>query len=122
MDWNIEKLNQAVKQFQEKSSVDSEFRKLALENPSSAVKQLTGLEIPEGFKLQVVDNAGAHLTVVLPDLKADEYESTMKYPYRFAVTKPLACFHNDKLPANCIIFKQKSRLLATYLYTSNLIN
>ncbi len=67
MDWNIEKLNQAVKQFQEKSSVDAEFRKLALENSSSAVKQLTGLEIPEGFKLQVVDNAGAHLTVVLPD-------------------------------------------------------
>lgn len=74
MDWSIEKLNQAVKQFQEKASVDAEFRKLALENPSSAVKQLTGLEIPEGFKLHVVDNARAHLTVVLPDLKADEHE------------------------------------------------
>ncbi|ERI09874.1 NHLP leader peptide family RiPP precursor [Aneurinibacillus aneurinilyticus] len=74
MDWNMEKLNEAVKQFQEKATIDAKFRKLALENPSRAVKQLTGLEIPEGFKLHVVDNAGAHLTVVLPDLKATEHE------------------------------------------------
>lgn len=74
MEWNNEKLNQAVKKFQDKASIDAEFRKLALENPSSAVKQITGLDLPEGFKLQVVDNAGAHLTVVLPDLRDNEYE------------------------------------------------
>ncbi|CEH31919.1 hypothetical protein AM501_12900 [Aneurinibacillus migulanus] len=74
MEWNNEKLDQAIKQFQDKASTDAEFRKLALENPSSAVKQVIGLDLPEGFKLQVVDNAGAHLTVVLPDLKGNEYE------------------------------------------------
>ncbi|WP_152968240.1 NHLP leader peptide family RiPP precursor [Aneurinibacillus migulanus] len=63
-----------MKQFQDKASTDAEFRKIALESPSSAVKQVIGVDLPEGFKLQVVDNAGAHLTVVLPDLKGNEYE------------------------------------------------
>ena len=43
-----------------------------LRSPAQAVREATGRDLPEGFHLQLVDNAGAALTVVLPDLAATE--------------------------------------------------
>ncbi|NME99554.1 NHLP leader peptide family RiPP precursor [Aneurinibacillus aneurinilyticus] len=74
MNWNIEKVNKALETLKQKATIDNEFRTLCLNNPAEAVKQATGMEVPEGFKLRVIDNAGAHLTVVLPDLQVGEGE------------------------------------------------
>ncbi|MFT9846639.1 NHLP leader peptide family RiPP precursor [Aneurinibacillus sp. REN35] len=98
MEWNNEKLDQAIIQFQEKASTDAEFRKLALRNPSNAVKQVVGLDLPEGFKLQIVDNAGAHLTVVLPDLKKNEYELDETELQNVAGGYMLLCVDDNGLP------------------------
>ncbi|MFT9847136.1 NHLP leader peptide family RiPP precursor [Aneurinibacillus sp. REN35] len=74
MNWNMEKVEEALKVIKQKAAADAAFRTLCLSNPEEAVKQATGLEVPEGFKLQIVENAGANLTVVLPDLQAGEGE------------------------------------------------
>ncbi|ULO09863.1 NHLP leader peptide family natural product precursor [Paenibacillus sp. 19GGS1-52] len=62
----------AIETVTSKAVTDSEFRALCLSNPREAVKQATGLELPENFKLQVVENAGAHYTLVLPDAVSGE--------------------------------------------------
>lgn len=74
MSWDLEKVNKALEMIKQKAAMDAEFRTLCFENPEEAVKQATGMEVPEGFKLRMVDNAGAHLTVVLPDLQAGDGE------------------------------------------------
>lgn len=74
MNWNMEKVEKALETIKSKAATDAEFRTLCLSNPGEAVKQATGMEVPEGFKLRIVDNAGAHLTVVLPDLQTSEGE------------------------------------------------
>ncbi|ULO09865.1 NHLP leader peptide family natural product precursor [Paenibacillus sp. 19GGS1-52] len=62
----------AIEAVTSKAVTDNEFRALCLSNPREAVKQATGLELPENFKLQVVENAGAHYTLVLPDAVSGE--------------------------------------------------
>ncbi|KPD07730.1 hypothetical protein AM501_13955 [Aneurinibacillus migulanus] len=74
MNWSMEKVEEALETIKQKAATDSEFRTLCLNNPEEAVKQATGMEVPEGFKLRMVDNAGAHLTVVLPDVRSGEGE------------------------------------------------
>ncbi|KPD07729.1 hypothetical protein AM501_13950 [Aneurinibacillus migulanus] len=74
MSWNLEKVNKALEMIKQKAATDAEFRVLCLNNPKEAVKRATGMEVPEDFKLRVIDNAGAHLTVVLPDLQGEEGE------------------------------------------------
>ena len=58
---------QAIEQIVKRAQTDIQFRKLCLDNPNRAAKQVTGKDIPEGFTLRFVDNQGADLTVVLPD-------------------------------------------------------
>ena len=59
---------QAIAQVIERAQTDSEFRQLCLSNPNAAAREATGKDIPEDFTLKFVDNQGADLTVVLPDL------------------------------------------------------
>ncbi|WP_027087445.1 hypothetical protein [Cohnella panacarvi] len=54
--------------------IDKDFRALCLEQPKAAYKQATGFELPSGFRLRIVDNAGADYTLVLPDPRSDEDE------------------------------------------------
>lgn len=65
--WTQEEANQALQQIVQRTTTDMEFRRLALRDPNAAVKQVTGKELPPGFKIKVVENQGANLTVVLPD-------------------------------------------------------
>jgi len=53
----------------ERASQDAEFRRLAVSDPRAALKEVTGLELPSEFKLQVVDGAGYHATIVLPEMR-----------------------------------------------------
>jgi len=59
---------QAMAQVIERAQTDSEFRQQCLDNPNAAAKEATGKDIPEDFSLRFVDNQGADLTVVLPDM------------------------------------------------------
>ncbi len=69
---NEDVVAKAIETVTSKAVTDSAFRVLCLSNPREAVKQATGLELPENFKLQVVENAGAHYTLVLPDAVSGE--------------------------------------------------
>jgi hypothetical protein len=64
----------AIEAVTSKAVTDSAFRALILSNPREAVKQATGMELPENFKLNVVENAGAHYTLVLPDVVSGSEE------------------------------------------------
>jgi hypothetical protein len=59
---------QAIEQIIQRAQTDRQFRQLCLDNPNSTVQEVTGKDIPEGFTLRFVENQGADLTVVLPDL------------------------------------------------------
>ncbi|HEY9899363.1 MAG TPA: hypothetical protein V6D00_09300 [Pantanalinema sp.] len=72
--WNTESLTQAIEQFKQRAARDGEFRALALKDPGLAVKELTGVEVPEGFTIDVLEAKDADLTIVLPPLKADADE------------------------------------------------
>jgi len=66
--WDAKAIEEAVRIIYRKSMVDEEFRQLCFTEPKKAVWQATGMNLPDHFKLRFVDNAGAHLTLVLPDM------------------------------------------------------
>jgi hypothetical protein len=78
MSWTYESINEAVKSMVSKAETDAAFRQLCLDDIQSAAKEVTGQEIPAGFKIQVVDGTGYQATVVLPEAKgeADELSET----------------------------------------------
>jgi hypothetical protein len=59
---------QAIAQIVKRAQTDTEFRQLCLNDPNGAAQEATGKDIPEGFSLRFVENQGADLTVVLPDM------------------------------------------------------
>lgn len=65
--WTAEDQAAAAKALMEKSATDAAFRKRALADPAAAIKEVSGKDLPAGFKLRLVSNEGADLTLVLPD-------------------------------------------------------
>mgnify|MGYP001214720083 CR=1 FL=1 len=70
--WTSDQVRKTLEDLYKKAATDAAFRDLCLHNPREAVKQISGLELPEQFHLRFVDNAGADLTVVLPDMQQDD--------------------------------------------------
>lgn len=70
MSWNPDTIKETLIAFRQRAAHDEAFRRVALDNPKQAFKMLTGKELPEHFHLRTVENAGAHLTIVLPDVVA----------------------------------------------------
>ena len=69
-----EEAAQVVEQIIKRAQTDSEFRQLCLDNPNAAAQEVSGREVPEGYNLRFVENQGADLTVVLPDLTEESAE------------------------------------------------
>ena len=67
MEWNEQEAQKTLAELVKKSTTDPEFRALALSNPNAAIGKINPLPIPANYKIRFVDNAGANLTVVLPD-------------------------------------------------------
>jgi hypothetical protein len=70
-EWNQEKVQEALKTVFSKTATDKTFRELALNNPTEAVKQAAGIDIPAGFTVRFVENGRADATFVLPDYVGD---------------------------------------------------
>jgi len=67
MNWTEEKINHVIADIKKKASEDESFRKLCLDNPSEAIKQISGMEVPEGVKINMIENEpGVAHTIVLP--------------------------------------------------------
>ena len=67
MEWNEKAAQQTMQELIKKAQTDPEFRQLALTDPNAAIGKINPLPVPASFKIRFVDNAGANLTVVLPD-------------------------------------------------------
>lgn len=61
MEWTIEEALETYEVFKWRTAEDLEFRALALVDPEAAVKQLSGLELPDQMELRVHEGAGGEL-------------------------------------------------------------
>lgn len=69
--WTEEEAQSALGNIMKRATTDPDFRRLVLNNPAAAVLEVTGKPLPDGFVINVVENEGADLTVVLPDAPVD---------------------------------------------------
>ena len=75
MEWTQEKLNELYLKVQKQAVVDEEYRKELLADPNAVIEKEIGEKLPEGFKINVIENDPAYAaTFVLPDLVGDELE------------------------------------------------
>ncbi|WCN38482.1 hypothetical protein [Aneurinibacillus uraniidurans] len=75
MNWSIEKANETFEVFKQRAAEDEAFRLLALENPAQAVKELSGMDLPEGIQLSITEDSQGQLQVTtLVSTPAEEKE------------------------------------------------
>lgn len=75
MKWSQENLNELYLRVQKQAVTDEEFRKELLENPDKVIEQEMGEELPEGFRIHVIESDPAYAaTFVLPDMAGEELE------------------------------------------------
>jgi len=78
MDWTEEKINQTIADIKKKASEDGSFRKLCLDNPNEAIKQVSGMEVPEGVKINIIESdSGVDHTILLPSNKTELSEQDL---------------------------------------------
>ncbi len=65
---------QAIQQIIKRAQTDSEYRQRCLSDPNAAATEVTGKEMPAGYTLKFVENQGADLTIVLPDIIEESAE------------------------------------------------
>ncbi len=67
MNWTAEKINQVITDIKKKASEDEAFRKLCLDHPNEAIKQISDTKVPEGVKINILENEpGVDHTIILP--------------------------------------------------------
>ena len=66
-EWTNEEKQEAIQRVITRAMTDADFRQKALTDGNEAVEEAAGRPLPEGYRLRFVDNAGADLTIVLPD-------------------------------------------------------
>jgi|GEM_PF-1610843 len=55
----------------DKATADKTFRAALLSKPIDTLSAFIGLDIPQDFKIRFIENDGATLTIVLPDLQGE---------------------------------------------------
>ncbi|WP_248925949.1 hypothetical protein [Paenibacillus hamazuiensis] len=61
MSWTVEKANAQFEVFKQRAAEDAEFRALALANPTQAVRELTGLDLPEGIEIVISEDENGEI-------------------------------------------------------------
>ncbi len=73
MAWTQEKINEIYMKVQRTAVTDEEFREELLREPNSAIAKLAGEELPENYKVKVIENDPQYAaTFVLPPMVSDE--------------------------------------------------
>jgi hypothetical protein len=71
-DWSLREIQELTHLIYEKSKVDLTFRALCLADINTAVKQLSGKEIPSHFKIKVIEEEPEYdFTLMLPQIVGD---------------------------------------------------
>jgi hypothetical protein len=63
--WKTPEFQMVLQELLRRTSVDREFRKLALRDPAAAFAQVSPMQIPEGITFRFVDNDGPIKTYAL---------------------------------------------------------
>jgi hypothetical protein len=66
-EWTNEELQEVVQEILRRSSVDPEFRALALRDSAGAFSKVSSKRPPSDFSFKFVDNSGATKILPLPD-------------------------------------------------------
>lgn len=67
MAWTQQEINNCIAACKRKAAVDAAFRKQLLADPAAAIRELSGKEIPSGFRIKVLENDPDYdATFVLP--------------------------------------------------------
>ena len=75
MEWNEQKMEEAMDAIWERAGKDKDFRNLCLSNSQEAIKQASGIEVPESYKIKFVEPDPAYNeTWALPVFKEDAGE------------------------------------------------
>lgn len=72
--WNQEEIKKAFETISKKAMTDKSFRELCLKDAAKAIKEATGKDLPDGYKVKFVENQGANATFVLPNFKSNAAE------------------------------------------------
>lgn len=73
MAWTQEKINEVYMNVQRTAVTDEEFRAELLKDPNAAIGKLAGEELPQDFKVKVIENDPQYAaTFVLPPMAGDE--------------------------------------------------
>lgn len=73
MAWTQEKINEVYMEVQRMAVTDEEFRQELLQNPNTAIGKLAGEELPEDFRVKVIENDPQYAaTFVLPPMVSEE--------------------------------------------------
>lgn len=73
MTWTQEKINEVYTKVQRTAVTDEEFRAELLKDPNAAIGKLAGEELPQDFKVKVIENDPKYAaTFVLPPMADDE--------------------------------------------------
>jgi len=72
MSWTEKKIQEVSKSISEKVIADSAFRQRCKTDINSVIEELSGLQVPNSFKINVVDLDDADLTIALPKSQTDE--------------------------------------------------
>ncbi|SFF07921.1 NHLP leader peptide domain-containing protein [Paenibacillus algorifonticola] len=113
MSWTHEQFNETVHAVIAKANSDAAFRALAVSDIYAAIKAATGHEVPQQFKINIVDATGYHSTIVLPEVRdaADELTETelesVAGGSKAAVSEGITpiidpSFHNETMPVGPI--------------------
>jgi hypothetical protein len=65
--WSNEEYQEILSEVGRRSSIDPEFRKLALTDSIAAMSKVSGKSIPSDLVITFADNSGSIMTVPLPD-------------------------------------------------------
>jgi hypothetical protein len=75
MSWSQENIYKIYAKVMQKATIDEEFRKELLQSPNQAVAKLIGEELPDDFKIKVLERDPNYTaTFVLPELLVDELD------------------------------------------------
>jgi hypothetical protein len=73
-EWSEAEAQKTLNEIAKRAQTDPQFRQLALRDSKAAIAKVNSTPLPPGFRVRFVDNAGANVTVVLPDPVGKEGE------------------------------------------------
>jgi len=76
MAWTQEKIQGVAKNIQDKAMADTAFRARFKADPNAVIEELSGLQVPAGFKIRVIAPEDADLTIALPKIETGELSDT----------------------------------------------